>query len=593
MGWLNFHHLLLLTAAALLLRLPSAAPDISSDRSALLSFRSAIGGRVLLWNVSSPTPCSWFGVTCSPEGSAVVELRLPGKSISGRQLSSLTSPHTLSLQNNFFSGGIPDSLFSLTALVSLDLSANNFSGPISPSFNHLTRLRTLYLQDNHFSGPVPDLNQPGLSQFDVSNNNLTGQIPKGLAGKPKNSFAGNSLCGVPLDSCPVEETPAADGRKISGGAIAGIVICSVLGFFLILMLIIYCLCGVFGEGEEAQEITGLPSTTHREKTVETSGGGGIAAAEEKQKGGEEVTGGGKSNGLVFLGKKKWEFTLGDLLRASAEVLGKGTFGTAYKAELESGLVVVVVKGLRDVSMAEMEFRAKMDEIGRMDHRNLVPLRAYYYNRHEKLLVYDYFPIGSLYALLHGNKGDTRTLNWETRASIALGAAQGISYLHLHGPSISHGNITSSNILLTKTYEPRVSDFLLAGLTRPGSASGPSRVEGYRAPEVTDPQRVSQKADVYSFGVLVLEIMTGKSPVVGEDGFDLPLWVRSVVKDAWTSEVLDAELLRYHNVVEDMVRLLQIGVDCTGSHPDKRPSMAEVAIKIEELCRWSFDYNGEE
>ncbi|KAL7135444.1 hypothetical protein ABFS83_11G096700 [Erythranthe nasuta] len=576
MGWLNFHHLLVVTAAVILLRLPSAAPDISSDRSALLSFRSAIGGRVLLWNVSSPTPCSWFGVTCSLEGSAVVELRLPGKSISGRQLSSLTSLHTLSLQNNFFSGRIPDSLFSLTALVTLDLSANNLSGPISPSFNNLTRLRTLYLQDNHFSGPVPDLNQPGLSQFDVSNNNLTGHIPKGLAGKPKNSFAGNSLCGAPLDSCPVEETPLADGKKLYGGAIAGIVIFSVLGFFSILMLIIYCLCGVFGEGNEAEEITGLPTTTHQEKTVET---GGTAAA--------------KTNGLVFLGNTKWEFTLGDLLRASAEVLGKGAFGTTYIAVLESGLAVVV-KRLRDVSMAEMEFRAKMDEIGRMDHRNLVPLRAYFYNRDEKLLVYDYFPMGSLSALFHGNKRGTRTLlNWETRASIALGAAQGISYLHSHGPSISHGNIKSSNILLTKKYEPRISDFLLVGLARPGLTSGPSRVEGYRAPEVTDTQRVSQKADVYSFGVLVLEMLTGKSPVVGEDCFDLPLWVRSVVKDAWTSEVLHAELLRYQNAEEDMVRLLQIGVDCTESYPDKRPSMAEVATKIEELCRWNFDYTGEE
>ncbi|KAL7094366.1 hypothetical protein ACP275_11G099100 [Erythranthe tilingii] len=345
------------------------------------------------------------------------------------------------------------------------------------------------------------------------------------------------------------------------------------------MLIIYCLCGVFGEGEEAEEITGLPTTTHQEKTVATSGGGGIAAA--------------KTNGLVFFGKTKWEFTLEDLLRASAEVLGKGTFGTAYIAVLESGLAVVV-KRLRDVSIADMEFMEKMDEIGRMDHRNLVPLRAYYYNRDEKLLVYDYFPMGSLSALFHGNKGGTRTLlNWETRASIALGAAQGISYLHSHGPSISHGNIKSSNILLTKNYEPRVSDFLLARLARPGPTSGPSRVEGYRAPEVTDPQRVSQKADVYSFGVLVLEMLTGKSPVVGEDGFDLPLWVRSVVKDVWTSEVLDAELLRYQNVEEDMVRLLQIGVDCTGSHPDKRPSMAEVATKIEELCRWSSDYTDEE
>ncbi|KAL7135442.1 hypothetical protein ABFS83_11G096500 [Erythranthe nasuta] len=625
MGWLNFHHLLLLTAALLLLRLPSAAPDISSDRSALLSFRSGVRERIPFWNLSSPTPCSWYGVTCSPDGSAVIALRLPGKSISGRippntisrltnlqalslrmnslsgplpadLFSSLSSLHTLSLQNNIFSGGIPDSLFSLTGLVNLELASNNLSGPISPSFNNLTRLRTLYLQNNHFSGPIPDLNLPVLSLFNISNNNLTGQIPKGLAGKPKNSFVGNSLCGAPLDSCSIDETPSVPGnppadrkkpeKKLSGWAIAGIVICSVLGVFLIVMLIC-CLCG---KGKGAKKKTGLP-TTRREKAVATAGGVAAAVRERQRDGGGED--GGKKKRLVFFGKTKWEFTLEDLLKASAEVLGRGTFGTAYKAALDAGLSVVV-KRLRHVNMAEMEFRAKMDEIGRMDHQNLVPLKAYYYNRDEKLLVYDYLPMGSLSALLHGNKGETRTpLNWETRASIALGAAQGISYLHSHGPSISHGNIKSSNILLTKKYEPRVSDFLLARMARPGSASGPSRVEGYRAPEVTDPQRVSQKADVYSFGVLVLEMLTGKSPVVGEDGFDLPLWVRSLVKDALTSEVFDAELLRYQNVEEDMVRLLQIGVDCTESHPDKRPSMAEVATKIEELCRWSFDYTGEE
>lgn len=115
--------------------------------------------------------------------------------------------------------------------------------------------------------------------------------------------------------------------------------------------------------------------------------------------------------------------------------------------------------------------------------------------------------------------------------------------------------------------------------------------GYRAPEVTDPHRVSQKADVYSFGVLLLELLTGKAPahsLTNGEGIDLPRWVQSVVRDEWTSEVFDLELLRYQNVEEDMVQLLQLAVDCTGSYPDNRPTMAEVTSKIEELCRWSSD-----
>lgn len=184
----------------------------------------------------------------------------------------------------------------------------------------------------------------------------------------------------------------------------------------------------------------------------------------------------------------------------------------------------------------------------------------------------------------GNKGAGRTpLNWEMRSLIALGAARGIEYLHAQGPNVSHGNIKSSNILLTKSYEARVSDFGLAHLVGPSST--PNRVAGYRAPEVTDPCKVSQKADVYSFGVLLLELLTGKAPthaLLNEEGVDLPRWVQSIVKDEWTSEVFDLELLRYQNVEEEMVQLLQLAIDCSAQYPDNRPSMLEVIKRIEEL-----------
>lgn len=190
----------------------------------------------------------------------------------------------------------------------------------------------------------------------------------------------------------------------------------------------------------------------------------------------------------------------------------------------------------------------------------------------------------------GNRGSGRTpLNWETRSGIALAAARGIQYIHSTGPSASHGNIKSSNILLTKSYEARVSDHGLARIV--GPTSTPTRVAGYRAPEVTDPRKVSQKADVYSFGVLLLELLTGKAPaqaLLNDEGVDLPRWVQSVVREEWTAEVFDLELLRYQSVEEEMVQLLQLAIDCAAQYPDKRPTISEVVVRIEEIRRSSVE-----
>lgn len=171
---------------------------------------------------------------------------------------------------------------------------------------------------------------------------------------------------------------------------------------------------------------------------------------------------------------------------------------------------------------------------------MVELKAYYFAKYEKLLVYDYMPNANLFWLLHGNRGPGRTpLDWTTRLKIATGAAQGLAFIHTSCKSLRlvHGNIKSTNILIDKDGNARVSDFGLSVLASPSSIP---KSNGYRAPEPpVDARKLTQKCDVYSFGVLLLELLTGKCPSIMESSspgagrtgvVDLPKWVQSVVRE---------------------------------------------------------------
>ncbi|XP_057507290.1 probable inactive receptor kinase At2g26730 [Actinidia eriantha] len=597
----------------------------TQDKQALLAFISQVPheNRVQ-WNASD-SACDWVGVQCDPNRSSIYSLRLPGVGLVGQipanTIGKLTQLRILSLRSNRLSGGLPadfsdlkllrnlylqDNRFSgefppslpeLNRLTRLDLSRNNFTGPIPFSVNNLTHLSGLFLENNGFNGTLPSISQPSLVNFSVANNNLNGSIPASLTRFPASSFAGNlALCGGPLPPCsPFFPPPAPSpnstppplnpnrkkSKKLSTAAIVAIAIGSAL-FFLLLLLILFLCLRRRQRGRAAK-----PPKPPQARSVAAAAGADPGTSSSK----DDVTGGsaeGERNKLVFFGGGIYSFDLEDLLRASAEVLGKGSVGTSYKAVLEEG-TTVVVKRLKDVVVTKKEFESQMDVLGKIKHDNVVPLRAYYYSKDEKLLVYDFMAAGSLSALLHGSRGSGRTpLDWDNRMRIALSTARGLAHLHVSG-KVVHGNIKASNILLRADHDGCVADFGLNPLF--GSSTSPNRVAGYRAPEVVETRKVTFKSDVFSFGVLVLELLTGKSPnqaSLGEEGIDLPRWVQSVVREEWTAEVFDAELMMYHNIEEEMVQLLQIAMACVSTVPDQRPNMPDVVRMIEEINRGETD-----
>ncbi|CAN0891791.1 Probable inactive receptor kinase At4g23740 [Linum grandiflorum] len=602
----------LIPSAILILFILTASLQVTSeptkDKEALLEFKRRIHySHSLNWQETTPVCTEWTGVTCNHNQSRVVALRLPGMGIRGPvptdTLSRLSDLQILSLRSNGISGNFPEELFRLGNLTTLylqsnrfvgslpldfgawkhslsvlDLSENGFDGSIPGSVSNLTHLTSLNLAGNSLSGDIPDISIPSLENLNLTNNHLTGTIPQSLMSRyPISSFSGNNLSSQTAlpPAIPVEPPNPQPGKKpnkkLTEQAILGIALGTcVAAFFAIAISMICCYSKKAKKNNEA----GLPKSSDSNKK------------KKKENPSDQR--------LVFFEGCSLAFDLEDLLRASAEVLGKGTYGTTYKAALEDG-TTVAVKRAKEVTVKRADFEHQMEAVGRIKHENVCGLRAYYYSKDEKLMVYDFYGRGSLSVMLHGKRGEEgRTpLDWETRMRVAIGAAKGIAYIHTQqGNKLVHGNIKSSNIFLNSNGHGSISELGLATLMTPIPVVPPVQksggtASGYRAPEILDPRKATPASDVYSFGVLILELLTGKSPLGGSgDHVNLVRWVNSVVREEWTAEVFDLELLRFPNIEEEMVEMLQIGMNCVVRMPEQRPKMSDVVTMVEGIRRVS-------
>ncbi|KAL8170884.1 hypothetical protein V2J09_022688 [Rumex salicifolius] len=636
---------------ALFLFFPLLCNSLNSDGLSLLALKSAITsdptGILSTWSDSDSTPCHWPGIRCSPAGS-VVSLSLSARFLTGylpSELGALLSLQRLSLSRNNFSMPIPSHLFNATSLLSLDLSHNSLSGAIPPliaalsnlssldlSSNHLTgtlpldltnltRLQgTLNLSYNQLSGPLPPSygRLPVMVSLDLRHNNLSGEIPQvgSLLNQGPTAFSGNpGLCGFPLNNpCPehyqnptyprslnpndnhwTPSTKEVTFEKPNRNRMAFMLLAlAVLGAVVLSLWLARRRCLYAApDADKAKQ---------RKVVVEED-----AYDEEGQK------------GKFVVMEEGFGLELEDLLRASAYVVGKSRSGIVYKVVVGSGKEAVAVTRLSegdeaDVRWRAREFESEADAVGRIHHPNIVRLRAYYYATHERLLVSDFIPNGSLYTALHGpHSNGTPPLSWVSRLKIAQGAARGLMHIHDCSPrKYIHGNIKSSKILLDEELRPYISGFGIHRLqsvcsTLPRSSINhigsikrhhpsnimlpfkgseiPSSSSAYLAPEVKAGVKVNQKCDIYSFGVVLMEMLTGKIPDGSpeNEGTGLVGLVRKVFhEERPLSEIIDPALVNQVHVKKQVLSVFHVALSCTGMEPDLRPRMRAVCVSLEAI-----------
>ncbi|KAL5211578.1 hypothetical protein ABZP36_022425 [Zizania latifolia] len=480
-------------------------------------------------------------------------------------------PKVLNLGSNNFTGVIPKEIGQLNALHLLNLSHNKLSGEILQPICNLTNLQVLDLSSNSFTGTIPEaLNKLHfLSAFNVSNNNLEGPIPTvgQLSTFPSSSFGGNpKLCGPMLvKHCSSAETPSAPTKRHNKRIIFALAFGVFFGGITILILLARLLVLFWAKSfttkssRDSNDDIELPSLNFNPEQPLVM----------------VPRGKGEQNKLTFI----------DLVKATKNfdkenVIGCGGYGLVYKAQLPGGSKVAIKKLNSDMCLMEREFSAEVDALSMAQHDNLVPLWGYCIQGNSRFLIYSYMENGSLDDWLHNREDDASSfLDWPIRLNIAQGASRGLSYIHdVCKPHIVHRDIKSSNILLDNEFKSYVADFGLSRLILPTKTHVTTELVGtlgYIPPEYGQGCLATLRGDMYSFGVVLLELLTGRRPVpISSASKELIEWVQEMRSEGKQIEVLDP-ILRGTGHDEQMLKVLDVACQCVNRNPRMRPTMQEV------------------
>ncbi|KAF8399436.1 hypothetical protein HHK36_015301 [Tetracentron sinense] len=501
------------------------------------------------------------------------------------KLSNLTK---LSLNENQLSGKVPLETGRLSNLVNLDLSRNNLSGPIPGELGNCSSLKYLILNNNHLNGSIPsELGMlTKLQSLDLSYNDLKGPIPQSLS---FGYFSNNKgLCGgfkgfpspvaiVPSPAAIVPSppvivaspavivptaifpSPAADvasptstGRTKKGHKIVISITVSLCG-----TMFLACVCFLL--------------ISRRKMTK-------IQIDEETRKNGD----------LFSIWNYDGRIAYEDIIKATENFdikycIGTGGYGSVYRAELPTGKIVALKKlhGLEGENPAYLKsFRNEISVLTEIRHRNIVKLHGFCSHQRCMFLVYEYMERGSLFCILN-NEIEAVELDWIKRVNIIKAVAHALCYMH-HDctPPIIHRDISSNNVLLDSELKACVSDFGTARLLDPDSSNRTILVGtyGYIAPELAYSMIVTEKNDVYSFGVMTLETLMGRHP---RELLSSLSSSSSVLKAIKLNDVLDPRLPPPADqlVAQDVVSAVMLALACLRSNPQSRPTMECVSRKL--------------